>query len=56
VLAVQIGRRFMFCGLSEEIKKKSKNQRDVGSGNCGTRIPEIVARSAVAGKASSKFR
>jgi uncharacterized repeat protein (TIGR01451 family) len=28
----------------------------VGSGNSGTRIPEILARSAAAGKASSKFR
>src|SRR5437016_10008128 len=28
----------------------------VGSGNCGGPIPEILARSAVAGKSSSKFR
>ncbi len=28
----------------------------VGSGNSGTRIPEILARSAAAGKTSSKFR
>ena len=28
----------------------------VGSGNSGTRIPEILARSAAAGKLSSKFR
>jgi hypothetical protein len=29
---------------------------NVGSGNSGTRIPEILARSAGAGKTSSKFR
>ena len=28
----------------------------VGSGNSGTRIPEILARSGAAGKTSSKFR
>ncbi len=28
----------------------------VGSGNCGTRIPEILARSAAGGKTSSNFR
>src|SRR6516225_3642176 len=28
----------------------------VGSGNCGGLIPEILARSAVPGNASSKFR
>jgi hypothetical protein len=28
----------------------------VGSGNSGTRIPEILARSAGSGKTSSKFK
>ena len=38
-------------GLAHEI-----HLPHVGSGNSGTRIPEILARSGAAGKTSSKFR
>jgi dihydrofolate reductase len=41
--------------LLEGISLQEKLQF-VGSGNSGTRIPEILARSAAAGKTSSKFR
>jgi|SRR5579864_2927161 len=36
--------------------RTDKNLRFVGSGNSGTRIPEILARSGAAGKTSSKFK
>jgi hypothetical protein len=48
-----------FCQKPEWHQRAHERQGaldGVGSGNSGTRIPEILARSAAAGKTSSKFR